>query len=190
MTNWPSWKLCQTYRTFRLIKSNSRKEIENPLATLDGFQRSRVETLERQKTEFDYSNPAFSREDGPTEERTATGVKRLSAPRWSINTEELGSKKESPLMHHADASLPGVCGVVFSTLLKWSKHMKLAAIVLAFVVWYELNMWIGFFYSPQSFRGKHVLIWLAYFPSFSLGYLVFMVRTFKNSSDCHFSAEN
>jgi hypothetical protein len=156
--------------------------IENPLVSqvassrasrADGFQRSRVETQE-QKTGFNYSNPAFSHEDEHTEERgTTTGVKRLSAPRWSINPEELASKTNSP-----EELLPGICGVIFSTLLNWSEHLKLVAIVLIFVTWYELNMWVGFFLSPQSFRGKYVLIWLAYFPYRSLSYFIFMVRTF------------
>jgi hypothetical protein len=161
--------------------------IENPLVfqvassrapRAEGFQRSRVVTLECQKTGFNYSNPAFSPEDEHAEETgSATGVKRLSAPRWSINPEELASKNKGPLMCHASAALPGFCGIIFSTLLNWSQHLQLVAIVLAFVAWYELNMWIGFFYSPQSFRGKYVLIWLAYFPSYALGYFVFMVRT-------------
>jgi hypothetical protein len=169
--------------------------IQNPLVrelgsskTLraDGFQRSRVKTLDREKNGFNFKNPAFSHGEDEQiiqhEERgTATRVQRLSAPRWSINQEELGTEEKNSI----GAALPGFCGVMISTLVTWSKHLRLVAYVLAFVVWYEINMWIGFFFSSQTFPGKYVLIWLAYLPAFSIAYFVYTVRTYI----CNFSAE-
>jgi hypothetical protein len=168
--------------------------IENPLVQqlgssralrADGFQRS---TLVHEKTGFNFNNPAFSHgEDEQHEERgTATRVQRLSAPRWSISPEELGTEERNSI----GAALPGFCGVILSTLFNWSKHLKLVACVLAFVSWYEINMWIGFFRSAHTFPGKYVLVWLAYIPAFSLVYFVYMVSNSKSITSLPFLSRN
>jgi hypothetical protein len=174
----------------QLIQNPLVRQLGSSRASLraDGFQRSRVKTLDRENNGFHFKNPAFSHgEDEQTiqhEERgTATRVQRLSAPRWSINQEELDTEERNSI----GAALPGFCGVVLSTLFTWSKHLRLVAYVLAFVIWYEINMWIGFFFTSQTFPGKYVLTWLAYLPAYSIAYFVYTVRTYHMS--CHFSAE-
>jgi hypothetical protein len=128
----------------------------------DGFQRGRIKTLDSQNPVFAFSNPAL----GVQSNARPTTVRKLSSPRWST---------AGPVQSLVEPALPGICGVVLSTLLSWSQHLKLVAIVLMFLVYFELNMWIGGFASPQVFSGKYVLVWAAYLPSWVLGVYVYMV---------------